>query len=170
MPVGTDDLPDVVGIVGSRGPDESRGRPTGWTDYQLVLRLMGRIQTVRRSRGRIATIVSGGAPSGVDFHARLAARNLGMCFGEHLIADPTTVDCPNDHFHEIKALWRGRDGKAPLNRHAGMERNDKLVRHCGLVLALFAPGEWTPGTSDVIRRCREYDIPVLIYHEGVWRE
>ena len=164
------DLPDIIGIVGSRGPDHQRGRWSGWTDYQLVLRLVGRIQQIRRAGGRPATIISGGASSGVDHHVRVACRSLGFCFGEHLIADPTSVDCPNDHFHEIRALWRGADGKQPLNRHAGFERNDKLVRHCSLVIALFAPGEWTAGTHDVVRKAREYDIPVLIYHEGHWRE
>lgn len=165
----TTELPDVVGIVGSRGPNRERGRLTGWDDYPLILRLAARIQSVRHDQGWPATIVSGGAPSGVDFQTRLACRSLGFCFGEHLIADPTSVDCPNDHFHEFKALWRGADGNGPQNRLAGFERNNKLVRHCGLVLALFAPGEWTPGTHDVIRKCREYGIDVLIYHEGVWR-
>jgi hypothetical protein len=165
----TDHLPDTIGIVGSRGPDIERGRPTGWNDYPLVLRLATKIQKVRRASGLPATIISGGAPSGVDAQVRLACRNLGFCFGEHLKLDPTSVDCPNDHFHEIRALWNGPDGRGPKNRLAGFERNDKLVRHCGLVLALFAPGEWTPGTSDVVRKCREHGVPVLIYHEGAWR-
>lgn len=165
-------LPDVVGIVGSRGPDAERGRPTGWPDsgYWLVMRLMDRISKVRREHGQQAMVVSGGASSGVDRQVRLSARNLGWCVGEHMKTDPTSVDCANDHFIEIPALWHGADGKQPLNRHAGFERNDKLVRHCGLVIALFAPGEWTAGTHDVVRKCREYDIPVLIYHEGHWRE
>jgi hypothetical protein len=142
---------------------------TGFTEYGLILNLCARIRRVRRAAGWQATIVSGGAPSGVDRYVRIACRNLGFCMGEHLRTDPTSVDCPNDHFHEIPALWHGPDGKGSLNRQAGFERNDKLVRHCGLVLALFGPGEWTPGTADVVRKCREYDIPVLIYHEGVWR-
>jgi len=165
-----DQLPDVVGIVGSRGPDREKGR-VGWPldRYNLIVQLVGRIQDRRHRVGKLATIVSGGAPSGVDRQVQIACRNAGICFGEHLLTDPTSVDCQNDHFHEIPALWHGADGKQPLNRHAGYERNDKLVRHCGLVLALFADGALTSGTNDVVRRCREYDIPVLTYHEGVWR-
>ena len=141
---------------------------TGWPQsrYPLVLNLMARIIKIRRDAGLIATIVSGGASSGVDYQVRLGARSLGMCFAEHMDTDPTSVDCPNDHCHEFKALWRGPDGK--LNRQAGFERNDKLVRHCGLVIALFADGERTPGTSDTLRRAKHHDIPSLIYHEGTW--
>lgn len=160
-----DTLPDVVGIVGSRGPDPVKQR-VGWDNYPLILNIVRRIQNVRHAAGLVATIVSGGAPSGVDFQTKVACRNLAFCFGEHLVKDPTSVDCGRDHFHEFMAKWRVG---GEFNRRAGFDRNDLLVRHCGLVLALLAPGEWTPGTSDVIRRCREYDIPVLIYHEGVWR-
>ena len=158
------DLPDVIGIIGSRGPDTEKGR-VGWTDSVLVMRLMARIIEVRPN----ATVVSGGAPSGVDYMVRNCAALLHFCNGEHIRQDPTTVDCRLPHFYEFLAEWRGKDGRGEFNRRAGFERNDKLVRHCGLVLALLAPGEWTPGTSDVIRRCRDYDIPVMIYHEGVWR-
>lgn len=163
-------LPTVIGIVGSRGPDPIRGRPVGFTDYSLVHQLVLRIITVQHKAGKIATIVSGGAPSGVDFYVNRAAKVLGMCFGEHLRIDPTTVDCPKDHFHEILAEWHGKDGRGPLNRRAGFERNDKLVRHCGLVIGLFAPGETTPGTADALRRARQYDIPTLVYQEGRWHE
>lgn len=162
-------LPDVIGIVGSRGPDPIRGRPTGFTDYPLVHALVLRIITAQRKAGRIATIVSGGAPSGVDYFVNRAARTLGMCFGEHLRIDPTTVNCPKDHFHEIPALWRGASGREPLNRQAGHDRNDKLVRHCGLLIALFGPNA-TSGTQDAINRAREYEIPVLVYQNGRWHE
>jgi hypothetical protein len=165
-----DTLPDVIGIVGSRGPDLERGRPVGWTDYNLILNLCARIAKKRHEAGWPATIVSGGAPSGVDRHVRIACRNLSFCFGEHLIADPTSVDCPRDHFHEIPAQWNGPDGKGRLNRNAGFERNNKLIRHCGLVIALFAPGQTTPGTADVCRKAREYEIPLLVYQEGRWHE
>jgi len=167
---GLDTLPDVVAIVGSRGPDLVKGR-VGWplSGYGLIVQLVGRIQTVRHEAGMPATIISGGASSGVDRQVRIACRNAAFCDGAHIKADPTSVDCRRDHFHEILALWHGSDGKGPLNRQAGFERNDKVVRHAGLVLALFGPGEWTPGTHDVVRKCREYDVPVLIYHEGVWR-
>lgn len=159
-------VPDIVGIVGSRGPDLLRNRPTGWTNYPLVLELCRRVQKNRHEQGEPATIVSGGATSGVDRHVRMACQSLKFCFGEHLVKDPTTVDCPKDHFHEIPAQWRNPDGTT--NRKAGFERNDKLVRHCSLVIALFAPGKRTPGTSHVIERCRVHEIPFMVYHEGVW--
>lgn len=164
-------LPDVVGIVGSRGPDPVKDR-VGWPleGYKLIVDLVHRIVKVRREAGETAYIVTGDAPSGVDRQVRLACRNAGLCSSEHITRDPLSVDCPNDHYHVFPAFWHGHDGKGKLNRLAGFERNDRLVRHCGLLIALFAPGEMTPGTSDAVRRAREYDIPVLIYHEGRWRE
>ena len=162
-----DTLPDVIGIVGSRGPDPIRGRPTGFTDFALVHRLMLRILTAQHARGRVATIVSGGAPSGVDYFVHRTAKMLGMCFGEHLRIDPTTVNCPRDHFHEFIAEWHGKDGKGPLNRQAGFDRNEKLVRHCGLLIALYGP-EVTSGTQDAINRARKWNIPTLVYQDGRW--
>ena len=161
-------LPDVIGIVGSRGPDPTRGRAVGFTDFALIHRLMLRIITAQHKAGRQAMIVSGGAPSGVDYYANRAAKMLKLCFGEHLRLDPTSVACPKDHFIEIPALWHGADGKGPLDRHAGFERNEKLVRHCGLLIALYAPGDPTPGTTDAINRARHWEIPVLVYQDGVW--
>lgn len=163
-------IPDIVGIVGSRGPDPERGRLTGWPSqrFRFVLNLMARILELRHDRGLLLTIVSGGASSGVDRQVRVAARSLGMCFGEHMKTDPTSVDCPNDHFFEFLAEWHGPDGRGPLNRHAGYERNDKLVRHCGLLIALFADGEKTGGTSHAVSRAKYHQIPALIYHEGTW--
>lgn len=153
---------DIVGIVGSRGPDEERGRPTGWTDAGLIARLIARILELKPD----ATIVSGGAPSGVDYMVRMTCLLLRLCDGKHIEENPISVDCPLPHFYEFKAQWRGPDGKT--NRHAGHDRNDKLVRHCSLVLALFGPGERTPGTSDVIRRCHTYNVPVMVYQDGIW--
>ena len=164
-----DTLPSVIGIVGSRGPDPTRGRADGFTDYPLVHGLVLRIIAIQHRAGKTATIVSGGAPSGVDFYVKRAARTLGMCFGEHLRVDPTTVNCPKDHFHEFEALWHGKDGKGPLNRQAGFDRNETLVRHCGLLIALFGPHA-TPGTQDAINRARAWNIPTLVYQNGRWHE
>ena len=155
-------LPGVIGIVGSRGPDEERGRPVGWTNHALVPRLVRRIL---QSNPQV-TIISGAAPSGVDHMVAMTCRLLHFCDGEHIKIDPTSVDCGCPHFYEFEAQWR-KDGK--FNKLAGFERNDKLVRHVGLLIAMFAPGEMTPGTSDAVRRARAYDIPVLVYHEGAWR-
>ena len=149
-----DTLPDVIGIIGSRGPDLGR---TGWTDRRLIDRLIDRILAIRAD----VTIISGGASSGVD--------NMVMeaCWARHL-CECSALACQKAHFHEIRALWRGPYGSGSFNPQAGFMRNDKLVRHCQLVIALFAPGEMTPGTSDAVRRCRKYDIPVLVYHRGIW--
>lgn len=166
-------LPDVVGIVGSRGVDRQRGRDYGWPleGYNLVLDLVARIQKVRREAGLKAFIVTGDAPSGVDFQVRLACRNLSLCNADHVASDPLSVDCLNDHYAVFPAYWHGPDGKGKLNRHAGFERNERLVRHCGLLIALLAPDvEFTPGTADAIRRAREWDVPVLWYQNGSWHE
>jgi hypothetical protein len=162
-------LPDVIGIVGSRAPDPQRGRMTGWglDGYPLIAQIVGRIQKVRHAAGGPATIVSGGA-NGVDRQVRVACRNAAFCFAEHMAIDPTSVDCPRDHFHEFLAQWELPDGSK--DPQAGFRRNDKLVRHVGLLIAFLAPGEFTPGTADAIRRAREYEIPVLWFQEGRWHE
>lgn len=158
-----DTLPDVVGIVGSRGPDIERDRFTGWTNRWLVRRLIKRAVEIRPN----ISIISGAAPSGVDrMTHEICLDELCFCNAKHIEENPTTVDCPLPHFYEFAAQWR-RDGK--FNKMAGFERNDKLVRHVGLLIALFAPGDMTPGTSDAVARARRYNIPVLVYHEGAWR-
>jgi len=144
---------------------------TGWPleGYKLILNLVGRIVDVRRGWGETAHIVTGDAPSGVDFQVRLACRNLSLCSTEHIQMDPLSVDCLNDHYTVFPAYWHGRDGKGKLNRLAGFERNERLVRHCGLLIALFGP-DATPGTQDAINRAREWDVPVLVYQNGRWHE
>lgn len=159
-----DRLPDVIGVIGSRGPDASRGRLTGWTNYPLVRDIAKRALMVKPN----IQIVSGGAPSGVDSMIRHAClRELGFCDADHIRVDPTSVDCQRPHFHEFKAAWRNPDGSQ--NKRAGFERNDLLVRHVGLLLALYAPGELTPGTTHAIERARAHSVPVMVYQEGIWR-
>lgn len=159
-----DRLPDAIGVIGSRGPDPSQGRTTGFTDYSLVLGIAKRAVAAKPN----IQIVSGGAPSGVDAMIRHAClRELKFCDADHIRRDPTSVDCERPHFHEFKAAWRNADGSK--NARAGFERNDLLVRHVGLLLALYAPGEPTPGTRHAIERARAHNIPVMIYQEGVWR-
>jgi hypothetical protein len=163
-------LPSVVGIVGSRGPDPEKGR-VGWPDdgSLLIGQLVARIRDVRRAAGLSAYVVTGDAPSGVDRQVRHALIQQRWCSSEHITRDPLSVDCPNDHYHVFPAYWHGRDGKAKLNRLAGFERNERLVRHCGLLIALFGP-DATPGTQDAINRAREWEVPVLVYQNGRWHE
>ena len=58
---------------------------------------------------------------------------------------------------------------------AAQERNGRVVngseRYPGRALrlvALFAPGVRSPGTSDAIEQAQAAGIPVDVYHEGNW--
>jgi hypothetical protein len=60
------------------------------------------------------------------------------------------------------ANWK-KEGKA-----AGHNRNGKMIADADMLIALFAPGPRTPGTSDAVRQAKAKGIPVHIYHEGTW--
>ena len=58
---------------------------------------------------------------------------------------------------------------------AAHERNRRVIHgspaHPGLatrLVALFAPGQRSPGTSDAISQAEEAGVPIDVYHEGKW--
>ena len=89
------------------------------------------------------TIVSGGA-RGADTLGEEAARRLRV---------PVIVHLPD---------W------ATFGKSAGFKRNDLIVRDADMVLAFFAPGPRSKGTSHTVAAAKIKGIPVHIYHEGAW--
>ncbi len=108
------------------------------------------------------TVFSGGA-AGVD----TLARNVAVEHGFH-ICNANIHDEPIDgnHFVEYLAMWRDRDGK--LDRGAGFKRNRRIVAEADFVIALFADGPRSPGTSNTVELAVEKGVPVHIWHEGAW--
>lgn len=88
-------------------------------------------------------IVSGGA-RGADSLGEAIARELSL---------PTIVHLPEwDRF----------------GRSAGFRRNEHIVRDADVVLAFYAPGPRSAGTSHTVRLALDAGKPVHVYHEGRW--
>lgn len=89
------------------------------------------------------TIVSGGA-RGADQLGEDVAHSLNI---------PTIIHLPDWQTH----------GKA-----AGFIRNRLIVRDSDVVLAFYAPGEKSKGTSHTISLARDAGKTVHYFHEGRW--
>lgn len=103
-------------------------------------------QVVDRLIVRRAKILFGDAPSGVD---RMVSEYVS-----HMADEIWDYD-------EYRADWsRGRG--------AGHARNELMVHDADELIALFAPGPLTPGTSNAVMHARRKGIPIFTYHEGRW--
>jgi len=110
----------------------------GFTDRAIIQRCLARLQ---EKYGEI-TVVSGGAAGADSIGAQVAAE-LGM---------KTIIHLPE---------W-DRYGKS-----AGYRRNEFIVRDADMVLAFFAPGPRSKGTSHTVRLASA-SKPLHVYHEGAW--
>lgn len=54
-------------------------------------------------------------------------------------------------------------------RAAGHERNGRMLDHpADQLIAIFAPGEFTPGTQNCVQQAFAKSIPIFTFHEGAW--
>ena len=53
-------------------------------------------------------------------------------------------------------------------KSAGFRRNDLIVADADMVLAFYAPGPRSRGTSNTVASAKIAGKPVHVYHEGVW--
>jgi len=136
-----------VAIVGSRG----------FTDDVLVTAAV----THLAASNPWLTILSGGA-GGVDTMVREACVGLGFhaCEG-NAMEEPQG----GHHFVEYLAIWRVG---GTLDRGAGFRRNRRIVAEADLVIALFAPGPRSKGTSNMVELAQRGGLPLHVYHEGEW--
>lgn len=99
---------------------------------------------------------------------RLLARGDFIIFGDA----PTGVDkMVDDYFVQHPSFGRWRKEHAhwrELGRGAGHERNNRMIAQADALVALFADGERTPGTSDALKQAMKRRIPTFVYHEGSW--
>ena len=142
-------MADVVAIVGSRD----------FADPALVDRIVRSLAASEEG----ASVISGGA-RGADSLVREACRRYGFHFCHEDESDPHGLKhLPMAlHFFEFKAEW-DKHGKA-----AGFKRNAELVRHATRVVALYAPGPRSRGTTHTVDLARKAGLPVHVYHEGRW--
>jgi len=140
-----------VAVVGSRGFDLSAMVPA------IIQSLVNRAHDAHQP----LTILSGGA-RGVDTLVAEACAGL-----EFHICGANVHDEPIDgnHFVEYIAIWRTL-GK--LDKGAGFKRNRRIVAEADMVIALFADGPRSPGTSNTVQLAVDKGVPVHIWHEGVW--
>jgi hypothetical protein len=135
-----------VAISGSRGPDPEKGR-IGWTDEGLIFRVLLRLA----QRPEVERVNVGDAPSGVDYL-------VSMIFESASEFD----DKPSSWLRTYEARW------AEEGRRAGHNRNAWMISESHELIALFAPGPRTPGTSNAVECARRRGISVHVYHEGEW--
>ena len=141
-------IPEVVAIVGSRG----------FRDPELVDTIVARLHKLHPN----LLLISGGAP-GVDTFAENAADAQGFCRCDNIFHRVETA-----HVHVFPAKWR--DDQGNYDRSAGFRRNEVIVRHSLLVIAFFADGPRTNGTSNTVGHAKRLGVPVLVYHEGKWTD
>lgn len=145
-----------VGVVGSRrlgGCPERHGLSFPPTPEELAhskicprlmaMALMRKVVARAASLPEFEGVVSGGA-SGADSLAREACG--------------TTIP-----FKEILPA----PGPAPFWQRA-KERNQRIVDKVGMLIAIYASGPLSPGTSDTVARARAKGIPVHVFHDGRW--
>lgn len=66
------------------------------------------------------------------------------------------------HWSREIAQWK------TYGRAAGHERNGRMINRADMLVAIFAPGPRTPGTSDAYEQAASREIPIWTYHEGTW--
>jgi hypothetical protein len=113
-----------------------------FADRGLMLRV---VAGLREEFGEALEVISGGAP-GADTLAIEAAMTLGVREREIL---------PDE------ARWADR---------AHSLRNQALADAADLVVAFFAPGPRSPGTSETLRMAAARGIPARVFHDGHWSD
>ena len=140
-----------VGIVGSRSYGACNcqvreGAAVHPEDCPLLrgyLTMLG-IVTRLTKREDFEGVVTGGAP-GADTLAEQACGVLG-------------VPCE---------VLRPKKGPEPFAVRA-KARNTRIVEKVDMLIALYAPGPRSPGTTDTVTKARQKGIPVHVWHEGKW--
>jgi len=142
-----------VAIVGSRTIGEcsctvaskSHAKPGDCPRVQ-ALQFMLRVITRLAKDPDFVGIVSGEA-KGADTYAKEAAKILGVRY------EGFTVNPGRESF-ATRAKWR----------------NDRIVQHASGVVAVFAAGPRSRGTSDTVAKAKAAGLPVHVFHEGHWSE
>ena len=102
-------------------------------------------RVVDRLAARGDFILYGDAPEGVDLFVQDYIVNVG------------TIDA-----RIYKAHWK------TFGKGAGHERNARMIEDAAMLIAIFARGPRTPGTSNACRLALARGLPVHVFHEGAW--
>lgn len=74
-------------------------------------------------------------------------------------------DVPRDQWQVYKAQWRV-DGR--FDAAGGHKRNAAMVADADELVAIFAPGVRSPGTSNALEAAERKGIPTHVYENGEW--
>lgn len=77
----------------------------------------------------------------------------------------TDYEVPRDRWTVYEAVWRTEGRFDPAGGH---KRNAVMVGDADELIALFAPGPRSPGTSNAVACAERKDIPVHVYENGEW--
>jgi hypothetical protein len=117
-----------------------------FTDVYFVERVMRRV--VKRWPHCIIRV--GDAKRGVDFMVGHQATRWGKW--------PDVQECH----------WPPSPSTKQQRWQAAHERNGRVIRDADRLIAIYAPGPKSPGTTDCVDQAIAKGIPVDIYHEGHW--
>lgn len=149
-----------VAIVGSRESDE----------VDMVFKI---VEKLRRTHDRL-TVVSGGA-KGIDGYARGACWNLGFHFcnakpGEDGRMTYRHIDPPGPQHqkrptHYVEFPVPPDDPGNPMSfGQRAYGRNITIIRAVDMVVAIYAPGKRTPGTTHAIKAGLQARKVVHVWH------
>ena len=117
-----------------------------FTDRPMIEELMRRLV----KRWPHCLIRVGDAKRGVDWFVAHEATRWGKW--------PDVQEC----------YWPPEPATKRMRWEAAHERNGRVIEGADFLIAIFAPGERTSGTSDAVKQARARHMPVYIYHEGRW--
>lgn len=113
-----------------------------FTDREFVEHVIDRL--LERGDG----IIIGDAPRGVDF---FAFQHLSQKRGIR-----------RDRWSRYIANWN------KFGKMAGVERNARMIKNADQLIAIFADGLRTPGTSNAVEIATSKGIPIYVFHQGAW--
>ena len=67
-----------------------------------------------------------------------------------------------------ECYWPPEPATRKMRWEAAHERNGRVIQDADMLVAFFAPGNRSSGTSDAIKQARARRIPVYIYQSGRW--
>lgn len=94
----------------------------------------------------------GDAPAGVDLFVRLWVQSL-----------EAELELEQGHLCRVfVADW------TRLGRAAGHHRNESMLAQSDALIAMFATGSPTPGTSDAVETAARLGLPRKVWRDGRW--
>jgi hypothetical protein len=91
-------------------------------------------------------------------HVGDASRGVDRMVAEYIMSREDDVA----DWRVYKANWKAEGWRA------GHNRNDWMISESDELIAIFAPGPFTPGTLNAVRCASRRLLPTFIYHEGAW--